>query len=72
MPGAGISNGDELIVDRPLTPVDGSVVAILDGELTSKRLRITAAGVVLAAEHKARATRLKYKGPKKPKNPKST
>ncbi|WP_026533868.1 translesion error-prone DNA polymerase V autoproteolytic subunit [Arthrobacter sp. H14] len=52
MSGAGISDGDELIVDRSLTPVDGSVVvAILDGELTVKRLRITASGVVLQAEN---------------------
>lgn len=50
---AGISNGDELIVDRSLEPVHGSVVvAILDGELTVKRLRITPRGVVLAAENR--------------------
>jgi DNA polymerase V len=47
---AGISDGDELIVNRALEPRDGSVVvAVLDGELTIKRLRITAAGVVLQA-----------------------
>ncbi|YCI01036.1 translesion error-prone DNA polymerase V autoproteolytic subunit (plasmid) [Arthrobacter sp. D2-10] len=52
MVGAGISDGDELIVDRSLTAVDGSVVvAVLDGELTIKRLRITPGGVVLAAEN---------------------
>ena len=50
MTGAGISDGDELIVNRALEPVDGSVVvAVLDGELTIKRLRITATGVVLRA-----------------------
>lgn len=49
---AGISDGDELIVNRALTPRDGSIViAILDGELTVKRLRITAGGVVLQAEN---------------------
>jgi DNA polymerase V len=49
---AGISDGDELIVNRALEPKDGSVVvAVLDGELTVKRLRITAAGVVLQAEN---------------------
>ncbi|GAB3547475.1 S24 family peptidase [Arthrobacter tumbae] len=54
MTGAGISDGDELIVDRSLTPEDGSVVvAVLDGELSIKRLRITARGVVLAAENPA-------------------
>lgn len=54
MTGAGISDGDELIVNRALEPVDGSVVvAVLDGELTIKRLRITATGVVLQAENPA-------------------
>lgn len=52
MEGAGISDGDELIVNRALEPKDGSVViAVLDGELTIKRLRITATGVVLQAEN---------------------
>ncbi|MHC6591476.1 LexA family protein [Arthrobacter sp. C152] len=52
MEGAGISDGDELIVNRALEPKDGSVVvAVLDGELTVKRLRITAAGVILQAEN---------------------
>jgi len=54
MEGAGISDGDELIVNRALEPRDGSVViAVLDGELTIKRLRITASGVVLQAENPA-------------------
>ena len=52
MEGAGISDGDELIVNRALEPKDGSVViAVLDGELTVKRLRITGTGVVLQAEN---------------------
>jgi DNA polymerase V len=52
MEGAGISDGDELIVNRALEPRDGSVViAVLDGELTVKRLRITASGIVLQAEN---------------------
>lgn len=38
---AGISDGDELIVDRSLDPVDGNVViAIVEGELTVKQLRL--------------------------------
>ena len=42
MDGAGISDGDELIVDRALQPKDGSVViAVLDGELIIRRLRVT-------------------------------
>ncbi len=49
---AGISNGDELLVDRSKTPRDGDVVvAVLDGELTVKRLRLTNAGVVLQADN---------------------
>jgi DNA polymerase V len=52
MEAAGISDGDELIVNRALEPKDGSVViAVLDGELTIKRLRITASGVVLQADN---------------------
>lgn len=54
MEGAGISDGDELIVNRALEPRDGSVViAVLDGELTIKRLRVTGTGVVLQAENPA-------------------
>lgn len=49
---AGISDGDELIVDRSLEPRHGSVVvAVLDGELTVKRLWLTGRGVVLHAEN---------------------
>ena len=52
MEGAGISNGDELLVDRSKTARDGDViVAVLDGELTVKRLRLTGGGVVLQAEN---------------------
>lgn len=48
---AGIHDGDELIVDRALTPGTGNVVvAIVDGELTVKRLCKTAAGYKLCAE----------------------
>lgn len=52
MQGAGISDGDELVVDRSLAPVDGNVVvAVLDGELTVKRLRLIGGVVRLAAEN---------------------
>jgi DNA polymerase V len=52
MAGAGIADGDELVVDRSLTPVDGSVVvAIIDDELTIKRLRLEHGRVRLAAEN---------------------
>ena len=40
MVNAGIHNGDILIVDRALEPVDNRViVAVVDGELTVKRIR---------------------------------
>ncbi|WP_314326136.1 translesion error-prone DNA polymerase V autoproteolytic subunit [Paenarthrobacter ilicis] len=49
---AGISDGDELVVNRALESKDGSVVvAVLDGELTIKRLRITPTGVILQADN---------------------
>jgi DNA polymerase V len=52
MDGAGICDGDELVVDRSLTPGDGNVViAVLDGELTVKRLRLERGRVRLAAEN---------------------
>ncbi|WP_225217162.1 LexA family protein [Arthrobacter pullicola] len=52
MTGTGISDGDELIVDRSLTPRDGAVVvAVLNGELAVRRLRLTGRGIVLAAEN---------------------
>ncbi|MBE4720129.1 LexA family transcriptional regulator [Pseudarthrobacter sp. AB1] len=54
MDGAGIYDGDELVVDRSLTPVDGNVVvAIIDGEMTIKRLRLEHGCVRLAAENPA-------------------
>jgi DNA polymerase V len=54
MVGAGISGGDELIVDRSLNPVDGNVViAAVEGELTVKRLRLTVRGPELHPENPA-------------------
>lgn len=52
MIGAGIFDGDELIVDRGLDAIDGSVVvAIVNNELTIKRLRRTGGRVWLQAEN---------------------
>lgn len=52
MTGAGISDGDELLVDRSKHPQHGDIiVAVLDGELTVKRLELTPAGVVLRSEN---------------------
>ncbi|MFT8395934.1 translesion error-prone DNA polymerase V autoproteolytic subunit [Propionibacterium sp.] len=45
MVGAGISDGDELLVDRSLDPGDGDIViGIVEGELTVKRLHLTDGG----------------------------
>ena len=52
MTGAGISDGDELLVDRSKHPQHGDIiVAVLDGELTVKRLELTPTGVVLRSEN---------------------
>lgn len=50
---AGIFDGDELIVDRSIRPEDGHVVvAVVDGDMTVKRLRVMPEGhVVLSAEN---------------------
>jgi len=41
MTGAGIHNGDLLVVDRAAEPISGCVVvAAIDGDLTVKRLRL--------------------------------
>lgn len=52
MIGAGIYDGDELIVDRSLTARSGDVViAIVDNDLTVKRLVRERGGVWLCAEN---------------------
>lgn len=52
MTGAGIYPGDLLIVDRSLEPVDGKIiVAVLDGEITLKRLRYFSGRVSLVPEN---------------------
>jgi DNA polymerase V len=54
MVGAGIHDGDLLVVDRSLAPVPGRVViAALDGELTIKRLGRGPDGLRLEAENDA-------------------
>ncbi|BDR54467.1 hypothetical protein KIMH_05780 [Bombiscardovia apis] len=54
MIGAGIFDNDLLIVDRSLTPTDGDVViAILNDELTVKRLRCQGQQTYLHAENPA-------------------
>jgi DNA polymerase V len=50
---AGIFSGDILVVDRSLEPTHNKIViAVLDGELTVKRLIKTKSGVSLKAENK--------------------
>lgn len=52
MIGAGIHHGDLLVVDRALEPRSGSiVVAVVDGELTVKRLHLEDGRIALVAEN---------------------
>ncbi|MBC02754.1 MAG: peptidase S24 [Phycisphaerae bacterium] len=52
MQGAGIHDGDLLVVDRSIEADVGMVVvAVVDGEFTVKRLAVAGEGMVLAAEH---------------------
>ena len=52
MIGAGIQQGDLLIVDRSLRPRDKNVViAVLNGELTVKRIRIQNKNITLQPEN---------------------
>jgi DNA polymerase V len=56
MEGAGIHDGDLLVVDRAVEPTDGAVVvAALDGELTVKRYRHREGQPVLVPENDAHA-----------------
>ncbi|MBN2539015.1 MAG: translesion error-prone DNA polymerase V autoproteolytic subunit [Deltaproteobacteria bacterium] len=50
---AGIHDGDILIVDRSLKPVNKKVViAVVNGELTVRRIRVTKDKVFLISENK--------------------
>jgi DNA polymerase V len=52
MIGAGIHTGDLLVVDRSLEPADKSVViAVVNGELTVKRIRIRKGKITLEPEN---------------------
>jgi len=52
MIGAGIHHGDLLVVDRSVAPSDGNVViAVVDDELTVKRLSVGAGGIALVPEN---------------------
>ncbi len=52
MEGAGIFGGDVLVVDREVTPKDGSiVVAAVFGEMVVKRLKVQGGIHILASEN---------------------
>ena len=52
MVGAGIFNGDLLVVDRSLTPSSGCIViAVVDGELTVRRFIQKGETVILKPEN---------------------
>jgi DNA polymerase V len=52
MLGAGIHDGDMLIVDRSLEPTHGRIIiAVINGELTVKRLQIERDRILLVAEN---------------------
>ncbi|MCF6780947.1 LexA family protein [Stutzerimonas stutzeri] len=52
MTGAGIYDGDVLVINRALEARSGDiVVAYVDGGMTVKRLQVTPAGVWLQPEH---------------------
>ncbi len=53
MTGAGIHSGDLLVVDRSLEPKDKDVViAVINGELTVKRIKIRGRKIALEPENK--------------------
>jgi len=57
MTGAGINDGDLLIVDRSLDPKNKNVViAVIDGELTVKRIRIRRKKIYLEPENENYST----------------
>lgn len=49
---AGISNGDLLVIDKSLEPVNGKIaVCFIDGEFTAKRIRIAKNEIILMPEN---------------------
>lgn len=52
MQGAGIFNGDMLVVDRSLEPADGKIaICLVDGEFTVKRLKLESDCLYLLPEN---------------------
>lgn len=54
MTGAGIDNGDIMVIDRSLEPTDNKIaVCCIDGEFTVKRIKIEKDGLYLIPENAA-------------------
>ena len=54
MVGAGLDDGDLLVVDKSLEPAHNKIaVCFIDGEFTVKRLKVTSEGVYLQPENPA-------------------
>lgn len=54
MKDAGLENGDLLIIDKSIEPVDNKIaVCFIDGEFTVKRIKIEASIIWLIAENEA-------------------
>ena len=52
MQGAGLDDGDLLVIDRSLEPVDNKIaICFIDGEFTVKRLKVTKNEVLLIPEN---------------------
>jgi DNA polymerase V len=52
MIGAGINDGDILVVDRSLQPANNKIaVCLIDGEFTVKRIKVEKDGLYLAPEN---------------------
>lgn len=53
MTGAGIDDGDIMVIDRSLEPKDGKIaVCFIDGEFTVKRIKVRKDGFYLMPENK--------------------
>ena len=53
MTGAGLDDGDLLVIDRSLEPQDGKIaICLIDGDFTVKRLKVEKDCVWLLAENK--------------------
>ncbi|MDB4116386.1 translesion error-prone DNA polymerase V autoproteolytic subunit, partial [Flavobacteriaceae bacterium] len=52
MQGAGLDDGDLLVIDRSLEPADNKIaICFIDGEFTVKRLKVTQDEILLIPEN---------------------